>query len=631
MSRPAKSFQLKHAEDVAYSDVTDWVDAHAYTPPAADLQSYIATATVTLVDPDGTLPIRPREGDELILRDDGGTAVFGGWIADPIVSVPGPGTVQFKLIAQSWESRFSEVATGSLNKSLVLDTDRNFVIAAVTDALQASALDVNGDGGYDDSILVANEATGWEGIQGTAFLYGTDWSYKPLADVLRDIVSRVPGVSIRVRPDKTLEYGVFVTPAPYALAAGNDAALMGPDWGNDYVSEVLADSPVAYYRLGEMSGTVAKDSSGNGRDGTYVGGVSLGRAGFVDDDDPAILSDGTTGYVDLGDVAALKPAYVSAEVWVRTTDTNGMLVACPTGFYGYDIWIDAGTGKPRLELDGVNLPVTSGTSVTAINDGRPHHLVGTYDGARGKLYVDAVLVVDFAYAGGALQYAAGSVCINNRIGDSERRIAGTLDEVAIYDYALSADRIAAHYAAAHRRKVIEIDADGYEDEVLAAGHYNKLRLGGAGAAEATAYDTVSIGRYGRVRAAPYTNDENIAAADVLRSAYAKLETYAERRVVRVKTTHNVDSLEPGQVVPVLMSDVGCLNDEGWHPTSTPSSLLDQYVGTPWMEPAAGYRGELLVQKVTPSWVAPGVQSYDIELGSYIADFDRALAVRIGGA
>ncbi len=39
-----------------------------------------------------------------------------------------------------------------------------------------------------------------------------------------------------------------------------------------YISEVLSDNPLGYYQLNETSGTTAIDSSGNGQDGTYIGG-----------------------------------------------------------------------------------------------------------------------------------------------------------------------------------------------------------------------------------------------------------------------------------------------------------------------------------------------------------------------
>ena len=67
-----------------------------------------------------------------------------------------------------------------------------------------------------------------------------------------------------------------------------------------YSSAVLADSPWAYWRLNEPSGTVAFDCSGYGRDATYQGGVTLGSGGQgvgFPSAATAPVFDGSTGYV----------------------------------------------------------------------------------------------------------------------------------------------------------------------------------------------------------------------------------------------------------------------------------------------------------------------------------------------
>ena len=403
MSRAVRTVYLKRPQDAGYTDVSDWVDAADYEPPSASLSAVPTTATVALVDPDGTLPFPPDDGVEVRMDDATPTTVFGGWVSGPVTTVPGARVPSYKLVCRPWAARLSEVPNGSLNKSGVQDTDRNFLIAMFTDALAAAALAVGVDPMVDDPLLTANANAGWPGVQGTTFLYGTDWSYRDLLTNVQDLVKRVPDVSFRIRADKIVEYGIFTTPAPVALASSIDAALMSSS------------------------------------------------------------------------------------------------------------------------------------------------------------------------------------------------------------------------------KVVVIDANSYQEETLSNGHRNKVRLGGAGAAEATAYDTHSIGAYGRVMPAPYVNDESIAAADVTRAAYAKLASLAVRRVVRVEATSDADALEPGMLVPVCVTDVGCLDDEGWLP---PRGEL--YIGTPLGEPATGYRGEMVVQKVRPAWVAPGVQRYEVELGAYVADFDHALAARIGG-
>lgn len=405
MTRAAASVWLRRPQDAAFVDFSAWVDRDGYKPPSSDLNGMITTTAIRFVDPDRTIPYEPYEGFEVELRDSTPELVFGGYVASPVIRIPGPDVPSWDVTATSWATRFAETATGSLNKVGVLDSDRNFAIAIIKDGLTAAALAFGTDAtGADDPIVAANEAVGWSGVRHTTFVYGGDWSYGQTMVRLRNLLDRVPGTSIRVRPDRIVEYGVFADPAPVALAAVPDAV--------------------------EMSAS----------------------------------------------------------------------------------------------------------------------------------------------------------------------------------------------------KVIEIDAESYEEEIMNAGHYNKVRLGGFGAAEHTAYDTTSIGILGRVMATPYENDEGIPAADVIRAAYAKLAEFPRRRVVRCTTTNDASSLETGMLVPVLVSDKGCWLDEGWAPP------LDHegYLGTPLGEPCSGYRGELLLQKITPTFIAPGVQAYELELGDYIADFDRAVAERIGG-
>jgi hypothetical protein len=77
-------------------------------------------------------------------------------------------------------------------------------------------------------------------------------------------------------------------------------------WGRsgaraDYLSVVLADGPLAYWRLGEASGPVAYDASGNAMHGTYIGGVTLAQAGALEGDaDTAVCLDGVSGCMNMG-------------------------------------------------------------------------------------------------------------------------------------------------------------------------------------------------------------------------------------------------------------------------------------------------------------------------------------------
>ena len=85
-----------------------------------------------------------------------------------------------------------------------------------------------------------------------------------------------------------------------------------------YDQAVLADSPAAYWRLGEASGSSAADSSGNGNGGSYAGGVTLGAPALINDPNTAASFDGNDDRMYFSDSASLSPtAAISLEAWVR--------------------------------------------------------------------------------------------------------------------------------------------------------------------------------------------------------------------------------------------------------------------------------------------------------------------------
>jgi hypothetical protein len=74
------------------------------------------------------------------------------------------------------------------------------------------------------------------------------------------------------------------------------------------------------------------------------------------------------------------------------------------------------------------------------------YLVGTYDGANWRLYRNGVQVASAASALGALPVVNGDWAVGSTGNGWADPYAGSVDEVAIYNYALSASRIATHYS-----------------------------------------------------------------------------------------------------------------------------------------------------------------------------------------
>lgn len=67
-----------------------------------------------------------------------------------------------------------------------------------------------------------------------------------------------------------------------------------------YFDAVMQYAPVGYWRLGELTGTTAADSSGNGRDGTYTGTYTLNQPSLIPSDTAnGALGCNGTGLVDM--------------------------------------------------------------------------------------------------------------------------------------------------------------------------------------------------------------------------------------------------------------------------------------------------------------------------------------------
>src|SRR6185503_16482969 len=79
--------------------------------------------------------------------------------------------------------------------------------------------------------------------------------------------------------------------------------------GTPYDQAVLVDSPSAYWRLGEASGTVAGDASGGNRSGAYVDTPSLAQPGaLAGSANTSVGFDGVTEHVQVPYAAALNPS-----------------------------------------------------------------------------------------------------------------------------------------------------------------------------------------------------------------------------------------------------------------------------------------------------------------------------------
>lgn len=217
--------------------------------------------------------------------------------------------------------------------------------------------------------------------------------------------------------------------------------------------DAIAVSPglVGYWPLGEASGTVAADESGNGNDG-YIGtNVILGESAVVTTEaDTSMRPDPVTGsdvesYVTVSGLPVTGyPATVIVWVDLVSGSQKGAFIALST--QANSEGIAPGIGNTQLDNDGTNL-VGSIDNVAWQATGQAlaagiHMIAMTSTAGQQKYYVDGALV----YTGADNPIVpSGVLCIGgyfNRIADGNK-----LGHASLHDQVLTLSDIAALYAA----------------------------------------------------------------------------------------------------------------------------------------------------------------------------------------
>jgi trimeric autotransporter adhesin len=212
-----------------------------------------------------------------------------------------------------------------------------------------------------------------------------------------------------------------------------------------YASEILADSPRAWWRMGEVSGQ-PQDSSGNGNHTTLTTGTpTYGVAGAIADGNTAISLPGTTGNrFTAPDSSSLHVADIfTLEAWIKLARTSNFEMIVQATTNGFQMDIDT-TGKIRFVRNGVGVMCTSTAGFTDTTTW--HHVVCTKTGSTVKQYLDGADVT-----GSVSNQTLGNVTGLIYIGCTSALSFPTqssLDEIAIYGTALSSARVSAHFAAA---------------------------------------------------------------------------------------------------------------------------------------------------------------------------------------
>lgn len=243
---------------------------------------------------------------------------------------------------------------------------------------------------------------------------------------------------------------MIMRPMLGAIAA-NRRRSVTPPVTQPYDVEVMADTPLAYWKLDETSGTVMSDSSGNAYNGTYGPAVTL--------DQPPLINTGRAVSVAGTNQRAMVVPYAAPlaltaggkhtiELWLQYTGTeNGWVASNANASNTITGWLVTIESDMRLRYQLWQFGSHSRLdSDVPLNDGLRHHIVCRYDSGTMWLTVDNVTKSGPATSFGnnpTDDVALGYAKANSPLATFN----GVLDVVALYAAKLSDARVAAHYAA----------------------------------------------------------------------------------------------------------------------------------------------------------------------------------------
>lgn len=285
---------------------------------------------------------------------------------------------------------------------------------------------------------------------------------------------------------------LYQTAAVEVFGPGGGTPI-GQDQPSFYSYNVVASSPRGYWRMGQTGGAAAEQTGSTNLQGVYVGlGAGSGPGNLAQAgprpeggylglaaDNRALHLNGSNNYVSIADTPELDiTGALTLEAWIKldTLPTgNAGIIAKYAGSgnqRSYQIYVN-GQGAGNGELGMIISPDGTFTNAKSVVDNVPLtvgewlHVVGTFEPNQSmRVYINGVLVEQSTSGipSGIFNSTADLWIGKQYDSAAANHLPGLIDEVAIYDRALSAAEIAAHYAAALTSATVgDFDSDGDVD------------------------------------------------------------------------------------------------------------------------------------------------------------------------
>lgn len=262
--------------------------------------------------------------------------------------------------------------------------------------------------------------------------------------------------------------GIVVARCPCftTIAAGGSAEISWFRLRQDFLT-VTPTSPYAtlilsnpnlraYYKLDETTGTTMIDSGPLHLNGTYQASPTLGQPKLADGTSVVFNAASLQFGEVLGVGGVVNTGEMSVVAWIKTTqadvDPAAIVNADDNNFRYFQFRISTTRKVEMVNFEHPNFPVAHTiTGATTVNDGAKHMIAGTLDTAGTQtLYVDGAQDAQIVAALPTLSTRLHEIDIAGRlVGGPPVQLpyTGTLDEVSIYNWALTPAQIAAIHTA----------------------------------------------------------------------------------------------------------------------------------------------------------------------------------------